>query len=293
MGDELRGSLEKLRWRRRHVPVILLCASLLCGLPGLMLLVYEMKDFQNRPLALWTLLLFFPMLFIGIPCFAKLLEYRSFCREYDVRGFDYWLLYAKSIALRFGVDPPRTLPLAEIRSIRLNKRKSQIFLETNGEPMVITCRIRSKRKAMPFLPFLNNLIERLEPFDIDTSPLHDLQDELRKSVITKDTEPMAEWIDACSIAGLPLLIMLAIVIIDALFLRNGEVSPVSRLWIMLGLSALFFVTIPIGLRFGKIVRLRRNRRIDEKYHAMVVHCEGRFLDLAGLPAHVPHFLESS
>lgn len=266
MGEKTNGSLETLQWRRRNIPRILLAISMLTGLPGLTLLIYEMRHLQNVPLPMWTALFCFLLILVAIPCFAGFLDYRSFCREYDVHGFGYWVMSKKFIIHLFGDDPSRLLPWSEIRSVRLNKQKTQIFLETDGEPMVITCRMRNEpSKGTSFLPFLNSLVRRLGKYDVDLSSLRELQDELRKDIITKEKEPHCSLVELLAFSSIPVLCMCAILIIDANILRDEDVSPFYRLQVMLGLGVLFIATIPIGLRLGKSVRKRRERRIDDEY----------------------------
>ncbi len=256
---------------------IWLTATLLIGVPSLLILafyIFPCIDKLPDPLPFWGLLVtLFAVLLpmeLFIISFAGLLECWYLYRHLDIRGFGRWTLHENGITQSYGTEPERTILFSDIRNVRLNKHKSQIFLDTNDEPMVITRAYFNNDLKSPFLPFLNGLIERL---DSSLSPegredllseLRELQDKLRKKEKSAVEARQISNFEMLAMIGIPTVCILVVISIDFIFLHQESVSPIYRLYILLILGLLVLASLPLGLKLGRMVRKNRDAQVGEK-----------------------------
>jgi len=100
--------------------------------------------------------------------------------------FGRWIIVHAGIFHRYGKSPHRFVPFSSLRSVRVERPKSQfavIVFETDHEPLRISERNFSSNKPKPndgdFLPFLNFLIDRLQRNDWNETAMAPLLDRQR------------------------------------------------------------------------------------------------------------------
>jgi hypothetical protein len=176
-----------------------------------------------------------------------------------------WVITSRGIYHRFGKSPARFVAWSDVHAVRYDDQKRQIILETADTPFVIT-RYMPESVKTSVLPFLNKLIEFLEPFPITIEPLLVLQKNIRRRFVVGQYCSRSQIIE---ISTLPLFggaAMISVVLLLKKWYEFGIGPKVGVSWFVIG--TLCVLTL-FAFVLWQQVRRYHQQKVEKIYQSLL------------------------
>ena len=263
-------TFEQLEKKCRNYCRTLLAVVMLIGLPSLLaiLLAAICADSFFSPLPDWVIVPFLLFMCIGFPSSVALLEHWRFRKECDIRGFGMWTVDKRHLSQFYGKET-LSCKLDSITNIRVNRRMSQIYFDTNDGQIIVSCRLANKRDSSQFLPFLNAIIERLSKYPVDISPLLVVQETLRKNLIfCSELLRQYLWSQlAFVVAPLWIIAVLSTSVRD--YIEVDGVTPTFEAIVLGGFLAIVLLLVAFFIYLGRRINQRHKIFADKIYESLI------------------------
>ncbi len=183
-GNNPNDTMAAFRRRHRLSGTVFTLFAIVFAAPSVLIVVEMVQNFPRQPDdgQLFAIPLGILALFFGYLAFHHL-----FIRLNRGR----WIITQAGLFHRYGKDQHRFLPWNAVVDVNLKKSRGVTVIRVSSVDAEIDIADRDANfsSEMPFLPFLNMLIERLRSAPVDLEPLKELRDRDRKRAVLRRTNP--------------------------------------------------------------------------------------------------------
>ena len=261
-GNRQGDTVEQWRKRERLMTLAIWIGAIVFMPIFIALWSYMDRHYGPRePLPLWLILLWFSVMVIALSS-CMYVPVFQFLRPRPCYGR--WIIAFGGIFYRYGKSPHRFVPLASLRNLRVEKLKSGfavIVFDTDQKPLRIAEQADGDRNRTVFLPFLNDLIDRLKQMgwsNPDLTPLLKLQRVIQGRYVDRQYFLYTLYLMmACYIA--PIFCVLP-------FYSLITATPYPAVWCVMAFCVL--VVCLIGYALNSRLECWKNKKIDEKLHSL-------------------------